>query len=75
MMPDLRFSQSTMLQRPPNGVHAKLRGQGRAAARPAARRLPHLPAPICSRRAAAQVLFGPGGSAAEPKPGRDGFSV
>ena len=30
---------------------------------------------ICSRRDAAQVLFSQGGSAAGPKPGRDGFSA
>ena len=30
---------------------------------------------ICSQRAAERVMFGPGGSAAGPKPGRDGFSV
>jgi hypothetical protein len=30
---------------------------------------------ICSQRDAERVLFGPGGSAAGPKPGRDGFSV
>ena len=29
---------------------------------------------ICNQRDAAQVLFGPGGSAAGPKPGRNGFS-
>ena len=37
--------------------------------------MPHLTSTICSRRAAAQVLFGPGGSAAGPKPGRDSFSA
>ena len=60
---------------PPNGTGAKLRGQCRAAARTAARRMPHLTSTICSRRAAAQVLFGPGGSAAGPKPGRGSFSA
>ena len=30
---------------------------------------------ICSHRDAERVLFGPGGSAAGPTPGRDGFSV
>ena len=30
---------------------------------------------ICNQRDAAQVLFGPGGSAAGPKPGRDSFSA
>jgi hypothetical protein len=30
---------------------------------------------ICSHRDAERVIFGPGGSAAGPKPGRDGFSV
>ena len=30
---------------------------------------------ICNCRDAAQVLFGPGGSAAGPKPGRDSFSA
>ena len=30
---------------------------------------------ICSHRDAERVMFGPGGSAAGPKPGRDGFSV
>jgi hypothetical protein len=29
---------------------------------------------ICSRRDTALVLFGPGGSAAGSKPGRDSFS-
>jgi hypothetical protein len=29
---------------------------------------------ICNRRVTALVLFSQGGSAAEPKPGRDSFS-
>jgi hypothetical protein len=43
-----------------------------------ARRLPRIlldsNATICSRRDTALVLFGPGGSAAGPKPGRASFS-
>ena len=30
---------------------------------------------ICSQRDAERIMFGPGGSAGGPKPGRDGFNV
>ena len=74
------LAPAKLLFRPANVSHAKLRGQGRAATRPAARwLLPCVLASaqkrICSHRDAERVLFGPGGSAAGPKPGRDGFSV
>ncbi len=58
--------------RPPNVISLSCAARARvatAARRAGCRRLTN--EPNCSRRDAAPVLFGLGGSAAEPKPGRD----
>ena len=60
---------------PANGSHAKLCGRGPRGCANSGTAAAALEAPICSRRDAVQVLFGQGGSAAGPKPGRDGFSA
>ncbi len=57
---------------PPNVISLSCAARARvatAARHAGCRRLTN--EPICSRRDAAPVLFGPGGSAAGPKPGRD----
>ena len=60
---------------PANGFGAKLRGRGPRGCATSGTPDAACEVPICSRRDAAQVLFSQGGSAAGPKPGRDGFSA
>ena len=66
--------------RPPNGTADKLGGgcpggYANSGAVAAAVRVSIRAREICSQRDVERVMFGPGGSAAGPKPGRDGFSV
>jgi hypothetical protein len=65
--------------RPPNGIHAKLRGQGLRGLHPSGRAVAAYTAgqrrTMCNRPDAERLVFGRGGSPAGPKPGRDSFSV
>jgi hypothetical protein len=71
------LSLSLYNSRPPNALSLSCTADARVFASSGAAVAAHIAGKrrvICNRRVTALVLFGPGGSAAGSKPGRDSFS-